>query len=167
MHDLDEGIGWLESLSVRFRPKSSDTYDKAFELAQMFEHSPPPDRATLVAKVSDQAAKKLLSLSAFLAERAMDTGDAKWLKAAVLLHVMEDFRKDYRENIRYLVLVDYAAKSINAQLESLIDGAIPLASDRTKRCLTDFKGRAAELNELDKFGVKVALQGGERRFVQV
>lgn len=166
MHDVDDALAWLETLSVRFRPKNSDTYNKALELAQMFACSSPSDRAALVARVPDQAAKKLLSLSAFLAERAMETGEVKWLDAAVLLHVIEDFRKDYRENFRYLVLVEYAARFISAELEGMIDGAVALASNRTKRCLSDFKARASELNELDKFGVKVELQGGAPRFVQ-
>lgn len=167
MEDIKEKLKWLESVSVRFRPKSMDTFKKVLDFTESFERLSESEKAGLVSYVSDEVAKKLLAFSAFFAELALATSEMRWIKGAIVLHVIEDFRKDYRENFRYLVLIAHAAKSIQADFSGVIQSVIGSASNRARDYLNDFVGRDQELNELDKFGVKVEVVNSQPRFVQM
>jgi len=37
MRDMNDTLTWLESVSVRFRPKSMDTFEKVLDFTQLFE----------------------------------------------------------------------------------------------------------------------------------
>lgn len=167
MVDVNEKLKWLESVSVRFRPKSEDTFEKVLDFTESFERLSESEKADLVSSVSDEVTKKLLAFSAFFAELALATGEMRWVKGAIVLHVIEDFRKDYRENFRYLVLVAHAAKSIQADFAGVVQSVIGSASNRAKDFLNDFVGRDQALNELEKFGVKVEVVNSQPRFVQM
>lgn len=167
MFDVDEVLIWLEALSVRFRPKTAESCEKAFRLTEIFEHLSPSDRELLVTKVSDKLAKKLLPLSAFLAERALVNGEERWIKASILLNIIEDFRCDYRENIRHLALIAYAATFVKVNFQDILKEVLPLASDRARQYLIDFDKRPTEINRLEKFGIKVVFENSEPRFAQI
>lgn len=165
MNNVNDAIDWLKSLSVRFRPKSLEKFQEILVFTKIYMALSDIDRDKFRLALSDVATKKLLPLSAFCAELAMETNEADWLKVAVLLQVIEDFRTDYRENIRYLVLIAYSANSIKADLNKIINDVFWVASSRTEACLNDFINRDAELNMLNKFGVQVSLADGHPRFV--
>lgn len=165
MKEIWDAMNWLESVSVRFRPKSVDTLEKVLEFTLLFERLSAPDKLTLSSAISDEMAKKLLSLSGFFAEQAMATGDAKWVRGALVLHLIEDFGRNYRENYRYLVLVSYAANYIKTNFSDVMKGVLGMASVRSHGYLVDFDGRASELNELSKFGVRISMVDNQPRFV--
>ena len=167
MKDTKEMLQWLESVSVRFRPKSADTFEKVLDFTDAFERLPESEKSVLVSNMSDEVAKKLLAFSAFFAELALATGEVRWVKGAIVLHVIEDFRKDYRENFRYLVLIAHAAKNIQADFVGVIQSVLGSASNRARGYLKDFVGRDQDLNELAKFGVKVEVVNSQPRFVQM
>lgn len=167
MEDIYDSLKWLESVSVRFRPKSMDVYEKVLDFSQKFEQLPASERAELMAKISSDLAKKLLSFSAFFAELAMASGESKWIRGAGLLHVLEDFRADYRENYRYLVLVAYSSKCIKADFVGLMHDILHVASAKAKGHINDFLSRDNDLNELEKFGIRVSILDNQPRFVQL
>lgn len=167
MSNMNDALTFLEALSVRFRPKSHDTYDKVLNIAKAFEQLSPQERASFINQLSSDAAKKVLSFSAFFAEMAIATGESEWLRGAVLLHLIEDFRRDYRENYRYLALVAYSANQINARLNAIIQDLLPFSSSRSRAGLEDFMARDESLNDLEKFGVKCSTVDGQPRFVQM
>jgi len=160
-------LKWLASVSVRFRPKSADTLEKVLDFTESFEQLPEHERNDLVASVSDEVAKKLFAFSAFLTELALTTSETRWVKGAIILHIVEDFRKDYRENFRFSVLAAYAANNIKANLNEIIYGAEKLASNRTKGYLNEFTRRDQDLNELNKFGVEIKIIDNQPRFIQM
>lgn len=167
MEDAKKLLKWLESVSVRFRPKSADTFEKVLYFTDSFKRLSESEKSELVSSVSAEVSKKLLAFSAFFAELALATSEMRWIKGAIVLHVIEDFRKDYRENFRYLVLVAYAAKNIKADFAGVVQSVIESASNRARSYLDDFVGRDQELNELEKFGIKVELVNNQPRFVQM
>lgn len=165
MNNITDAIEWLKSLSVRFRPKSLEKFQEISAFTKIYVTLSDTDKDNFRLALADVATKKLLPLSAFCAELAMETSDADWLRVAVLLQVIEDFRTDYRENIRYLVLIAYSANSIGADLNKIINEVFSIASTRTEGYLNDFIKRDVELNTLDKFGIQVSLTDGRPRFV--
>lgn len=165
MNNVADVIDWLKSLNVRFRPKSLEKFQEISAFTQIYVNLSDAGRDKFRLAFSDAATKKLLPLSAFCAEFAMETNDADWLKVAILLQVIEDFRIDYRENIRYLVLIAYGANSIGADFNKIINEVLSIASTRTQGYLNDFINRDVELNTLDKFGIQVSLVDGRPRFV--
>ncbi len=164
---IGEILKWLESVSFRFKPKSSEPFDKGLLLAKFFEGLSNTDRSSVLKRLQANTANKLLPLSAFMAEKAIDTSDSSWIRAAVILHIIEDFRKDYRENIRYLVLIAYAAKEIKVDFHQIVSSVLSLASVRTHGHMNDFLARDDELNKLESFGIKAVKVNNKSRFVPV
>lgn len=117
--------------------------------------------------INSTLAMKLLGLSGFMAEAAVNADDESLIRAAILLHVVEDFRKDYRENYRYLVLIAHASKKIGVDLKSLIASVDHIASERAKKCLRDFVSRGDDLNRLESFGIKAEIADGVFHFAPV
>jgi len=137
------------------------------EAARLFAASSSSNRERMRAEVSPGFRKKLLSVSGFMAEEALNDRDHRWIEGAVLMHVIDDFGGDYRENFRYLVLVSYAATQTGASLSSVVDGVSRIMGPGAKRLLREFCQRDGSLSGLGSFGVKVDLADGRFRFVPV
>lgn len=162
--DCADLLAWLAGVSLRFRPKTGDTVGRGMKLAAAFERLTPEERLKLVPLVTPEVGQKLMGLSGFMAEAAVNQRDPELIRAALMLHVLEDFRKDYRENYRYLILVDYAARYLSVDFQALIETAIPLASVHAEVRLTGFAARDAQTNQLASFGLKGEVVDGAFRF---
>lgn len=162
---LDQLLGWLDTTSTRFRPKDSELVDKGLQAAELYAEISSEDRCSVSKEVSAQLGRKLLSVSGFMAEKAINTHDGKWVRGALLLHLINDFRDDYRDNFRYLVLVDYASNKVGVSMGGMIDSVIPFASNRSRGFLRDFSQRDGKLNELASFGVREDVVDGTSKFV--
>ena len=160
---LDE----LKKTSLRFGPKTSDIVEKARQLALEFKALPPSERDFIKEELDSSVSHKLLSLSSYLAEFAINTKQSSWINTAITLHIIEDFRSDYRNNFRYLVLVAYAANKLGTNFSSIVDDILALASTRTKNYLHDFVGRDDSLNSLSSMGVKAAKVEGKVTFIPI
>jgi hypothetical protein len=157
-------LAWLASASFRFRPKSLEPLDKGLRLAKFFEALSEHDRSTVLVRIQE-AGRKLLTLSGFMAEEAINTNDSSWIRAAIVLHIMEGFGIDYRENVRYLVLIAHAAKKIGVDLHDVTNPLMQCASPRARSYLNEFLSREDKLNSLASFGMKESIVDGRFRFV--
>lgn len=157
----------LSLVSLRFRPKTNEPVENGRVIAKSFEQASEIERIRLLATINSTLAIKLLALSGFMAEAAVNAADEPLLRAAILLHVIEDFRKDYRENYRYLVLITHASKKIGVDLKSVVGSIENIASERAKKCLSDFVSRDDDLNRLDSFGIKEEVTNGAFRFAPI
>jgi len=155
----------IDSRSTRFRPKSSELIDAGLSVVELYVGLPECDRRAISGEVSPEVGKKLIAIGSFMAEEAMNTNEPKWIQASVLVHVIEDFKDDYRENIRRLILARYAAEKIGANMGSVIDGVMPYSSERAARFLEGFRDRDGSLNELVSFGVRADFSDGRFKFV--
>jgi hypothetical protein len=156
----------LEALSLRHRPAPEKQVALSRALAEGFVRMPQPDRDIATGEISLSAAgKKFLSLSGYVAETAINAHDPALLKLAIMLHVIEGFQGDYRENVRYLVLIAHAAGRLGVDLNPIIASVEPFGSPLAKRRLTEFSQRDSSLNSLASFGVKEDGAPGEVRFV--
>jgi len=162
---VSEALEWLDAASMRFRPKTSEALDRGLSLAREFEALSLSDRLSVQEHIPASLHQKLFALSGYMAEAAINDHDAKWIGAAICLHLIEDFGKDYRENFRYLVLVAYAAKKVNVDLKKVIDSLLPFASERASSYLIDFSHRDNGVNNLSSFGVKEEVIDNKSRFV--
>lgn len=160
-----EALDWLDTASMRFRPKTAETLNRGLSIAKAFEALPLSDRLSIQEQMSTSLQKKLFALSGYMAEAAINDHEPRWIEAAVCLHLVEGFSKDYRENFRYLVLVAYAARRINVDLKKVIDSLLPLASEKAKSYLIDFSQRGDGVNNLSSFGVKEEVIDNKSRFV--
>lgn len=164
-NDCSDGLNSLAYVSFRFRPKSDEwTRQKGALLAGNFEKLSFDERNVITEKIASGLDKKLLALSGFMAEAAINTKNASLIKCALILHVMEGFRIDYRENIRYLVLIEFAAKRLGVNFPSVVDSVTNIASHHAKQHLVDFAARDVALNMLSSFGIKEEMNNGVFRF---
>lgn len=162
---LEQLLASLTTASTRFRPKNSELVDKSLQAAELYAEISADDRQSISSEVSTELRKKLHAISGFMAEEAMNTKDHKWIRGAVLLQLIDDFGGDYRENFRYLALVNYAAKKIDVNMIDIVGSVMPFASNRSRGFLQDFCGRDDSLNGLASFGVKEDVVDGLSRFV--
>lgn len=158
-------LGKLDSVSLRFRPKTNAPIDNGIVIATSFAQSTEKDRNRLLEAISSSLTMKLLGLSGFMAETAVNSHDESLIRSAVLLHIVEDFRKDYRENYRYLVLIAHASKMLGVDLKSIVASVEEVASERAGRYLRDFVSRDDDLNKLESFGIRADIAEGVFRFV--
>lgn len=121
----ERSLGILNSLgelSLRFRPKSHEpveAFRAAMELAQSLSQE---DIARLRGELGESMSFRLMYLSTLAAERAMNTREADWLRAALMGHLVEGFRLDPRENYLRLRAVEYAAHRASLDLRASVRG---------------------------------------------
>lgn len=155
----------LTSTSLRFGPKSNSAIENGKLLADAFSRLSTNDREKVLGLVKPDLGMKLIALSGFMAEAAINRNDVFLIEAAVVLHVIDGFREDCRENIRYLVLVAFAAKRLGVDLSNVAAPALLLASNRAKQALSEFLLRDDELNNLSSFAMSTDVVDGVFRFV--
>jgi hypothetical protein len=160
-----EALSWLSTASFRFRPKTPEPLERASALAQCFEGCGVEERAEVLQRIRGGLGPKLLTLSGFMAEAAMNSRDTSWIRSALIMHVVEDFAQDYRENIRYLVLVAHAARKLRVDLREVAKPVLPLASLRARARLEEFLARDERSNDLAGFGIREDIVEGESRFI--
>jgi hypothetical protein len=155
----------LTSSSTRFRPKNSELVDNGLMVAELYTETAADHRQIVANEISLDLRKKMLTISGFMAEEALNTKDPKWIRGAILLHVIDDFSGDYRENFRYLALVNYAAEKIGVKITDVVGSIMVFASNRTFKCLEDFFHRDESLNHLSSFGIIEKVVDGVSTFV--
>jgi|GEM_PF-2780551 len=162
---FSEAIKDVEKLSVRFRPDPQKLVELSARLVTEYERLTSEQRTALEAShVCKGLWKKLLPMSAYLAEIAVETDNKDLIRLAIMLHVIEDFDYDYRENFRYLVLIDYAARQIEVSFKAVVDTTKQVASARAWMQLTGFADRDPELNKLSSFQIKATQSAKGFRF---
>jgi hypothetical protein len=147
---LDE----LAQASVRFRPKNNSLVDLGSKISASFCQLNAEQRQGLLDTIDASLNMKLLALCGFTAEAALNTREPTLIRTALILHLIEDFRKDYRETFRYLVLTSFAAKTLNIDLKASFESLAQFGSVRANQNIKDFLGRSDELNALSMFGLK-------------
>jgi hypothetical protein len=156
----------LESLSLHFRPKPEVKIEIASGLTNaLFEMDDEERKMVLDETAALDVRKNLLSMSGYLAEAAVNTARCELITYALAMHAIEGFGKDCRENIRYLVLIEFSVKKIGVDFENVIRSVASVASPNVNRYLVEFCARDSSLNKLDAVGVKEDTSTGLFRFV--
>ncbi|MDF3822313.1 hypothetical protein P3G55_20585 [Leptospira sp. 96542] len=154
-----ESISILENISTRFRPKSQEIYEELVKFTEIFLSFNESEKNELKVNFSANLQNKFLSFSGFLAEFAIFKKSDRYLRAALIFHCIEDVSKDYRENIRYLILINHASTLIRSSIKVLMDNVLANCSPKAAELFKDFLGRDSSLNELEKFGIKFDYDG--------
>lgn len=157
----------IENSSARFRSKAGELADKLLSLAEIFILLSGDERKIVRDSISPDVGMKLLTIGTFAAENAMNDHNEVWLKAALISHIMEDIQTDYRENLRRLVLIDYAAKKIGANLEEIFNEVKVVASGKCRDFLESFFARDPNLNHLKSVGMKESKEDGIIKFAKL
>jgi hypothetical protein len=166
MSTADESAAWFSSTSFRFRPKSPEVFERARALTQSYEAMSAAERLELQSALRG-VSSKLLALSGYIAEVAISERDESWIRAGIVLHVIEDFSVDYRNNTRFLVLISHAAKALSVNLSDICSSVSPIASQRARNSLEGFLGRDESLNRLQGIGIKTEIVDRKLRFVPI
>lgn len=168
VEDFRAEIAGLEGLSLRRRPPAEVQLGTASRLAGAFRKMSKSEREVAsAALVNTSVGMKLLGLSGYLAETAINQNDPSVLRDALTLHIIEGFRTDYRENIRCLVLIGYAATKLKVRLDALVTAVSDLASAHARQSFYDFCHREFMLNQLESFEIRADDVPGAFRFVPV
>ncbi|MCW7467838.1 hypothetical protein ND860_18425 [Leptospira levettii] len=157
----------LDKISFRFRNQNSENFQEMLNFGFYFENLSKDNQILFKEALPNIMYKKLLSFSGLLAEYAIYTKDEKYIRTGVVFHIIEDFRIDYRENIRYLILLNYSSNLLGINFNNLILNNISLCSEKAETQLRNFCLRDNSLNSLDKFNILFTLSENYPTFVHV
>lgn len=156
----------LSEMSLRFRPKNDVAVDSLGEVMRIVRDLGLDELKELRVHIDRRLAMKLMYLSVLAAERAMNRRDADWLTIALMVHVVEGFVLDYRENYLRLYAIEYAAWRASLDLQRALHEIEPLMDDQVRKRLGDiFEEPHGESSlNMASLGVEV-MPDGEVRFI--
>jgi hypothetical protein len=141
------------------------TIDDIRDLTEGFKQLGEPDKLLIQDCISGKTGLVLIEYSVDAAEQAINTKDENWLTVAILTHVIEDFRYDYRENILRLYLIEYAAWKLDADVFVILDTLKNITSpDSFSRLESFFEDKLGE-RALKFSGLKEIVKDGKTRFI--
>lgn len=108
---------------------------------------------------------KLLSLSDWLIVEAFNIHDPDLLKYSILLHSIEAFRFDQRENIRRLSLLWYVSKKVHQEPQKLFEYATTISSEKVAECFKEFIKEPDSMKSLKSMGLYIKKENGRNIFV--
>jgi hypothetical protein len=171
MNHVDKFLDAISVLEPRLRRRLGREVEIEIgcTLAENFEAMTPSERSSVwsTGVAGSSIGRKLLGLSGLLPEEAIDKNRPELLRMALILHAIEDFQCDPRENILRLVLIAYAAHKLNVPLAPMIASISNLATDNGKQHLDAFARRGFAFNQLSSFGIRAEETTGAFRFVPV
>ena len=168
MSDFEKCIGILsliEKTNLRLQSKAVVLLERLSELAQAYEQLSSDGRREVFGVISKGVGMKLIALGSLSAERAIDTDNIAWIRYGILLHVMEGFRDDYRENFRHLIFLYHASQRLREDFQFICHNTYHLANEETCHRLDEFCSRDPSLNQLKAFGMKAVKVDNRTRFV--
>lgn len=148
-----ENINKVAGSSVRFRKGMDDILEDASEALSQLGALSADEREVFDEHLSRETGAKLLAISCRFAEKALDHQKTDFVDLAVLAHIAEGFRTDYRENYRYLIVADHAARRLGYSLHAFFAKSQSVASEQTSARMKDFLSRDPALNQLSVFGL--------------
>ena len=165
LQQCEKILDLIESTKLRFGLKDSSLLLKTCVFSDIFLRLSDLERCKLVSNTGDKAKKNLIILTAFLAEEAVNKADASFIKAGLVAHVFEGCEEDYRENIRHLVLLNYAALQLGHTLKNIYDQLnLNFKSIGIKK-LEAFLNRDSTLNVLESYDIKAVHEDEKIKFV--
>jgi len=160
-------LALLKRTSLRFKPVAPEIRYLGFDIFRHYVGLSDDDRERVRESIDDACSKKLLSMSGVLAEEAMNSSDVDWIAASIGMHAIENFRYDYRENYRHLVLAYFASSVMETDLADVVREIESIFSPGGAKCMLDFCGRDDAINRLWSFGIEVKMVDGRRTFAPI
>jgi phage shock protein PspC (stress-responsive transcriptional regulator) len=129
-------------------------------VADCFASASAAQRVALGAKIDSALATKLAGVCGYLAERAINEREAKWLTRALICAGLASRMEDNREIIRHLVLVVVAGEMLSVDQNTLFNHAIAAFDEDAAVFLKSFLSRPSDLNRLAQYGVRSEWKNG-------
>jgi hypothetical protein len=157
----------VKSLSVRFWPKTDLQVKTLEEFTDSFKCLTTEDQEIIMDGIDKEMGMKLLGYSSISAAHAIDTKDEKWIEVALMAHVIENFREDYRENSLRLASISYANSLISTKsLRELISDLRPIMNYNAHKELMKFQININNsIERLKDYNIKTTIKNGKTRFV--
>lgn len=124
------------------------------ELAEIYSSVAPDEAKEIRDITSDDIRPLILGFSSRFATIAVRNRDENSLKIALLVHVIEDFRIDPRENFLRLPVISHVAERIGLNVKKLFKWAALLASESTAKDLRSFSSQRPRARSLDSVGLE-------------
>ncbi len=119
-------------------------------------------RNDLMAAIEDEERLRILSMSEILAEEAYNHKSEAYLEAALILHVIENFKWDARENSIYLAIIWYVAEKLGIDAKKLFNKVIDLNTAGSGRHLLEFVNGPDYIRSLKSMGLKASLDSNDK-----
>ena len=107
---------------------------------------------------------KLLNLSKSTTEAAIVEKNSSLLHNALLLHSVEDFRWDVRENYIYLSVINYGYEYFKKNIDEELNSIRSIFSDTTNKYMSEFFNRPKNSKSLKAMGLMASKSSGIVKF---
>jgi len=150
---MERGCEFLEAVVLEGRKGLRGSPDKwgAFlaPLANWYVSVSQTERAAFREGVEVAQGAILRGISLQLCAAAARSGEEKYLRDSLMCHVLEDFKRDERENARLLAAVQHVAEQIGVDPERLFKEAMAVSGGRARSCFQEFLDRPNEMKTLE------------------
>lgn len=109
---------------------------------------------------------KILSISEQLSELAYTLKSIQFIEEALILHSIEDFRWDPRENLIYLSIIWFVSKELSLNSFELFEACALKSSTQTAEYILEFANRPQAMKSLSAMGLEANKKDGEIVFEQ-
>ena len=167
MNNTEKQFSLLKSLSDKASGVKSTAPIKIgdiVELADYFLTADESAREKIICHVKGKTGLLLIGYTGELASLSIDSRDEVWLIRALVMHIIDGFKYDERENLRRLALISYSADKIKVDFPSLVTSLFALMPKDVRDKFTKFLERPKELNSLKCFGMQEVIVNGKTRF---
>lgn len=136
---FQEQLAILEAMSLRRRPTVGDQVALSSKLVESFDGMSAKEREEVRSVLFDSALrKKLLRLSGYMAEVAINLQRPDLLRVGLALNAIEGLSDDFRENTKYLILIAFAASKLGVALGPIVTSVLSLVSEDARVRLEHF-----------------------------
>lgn len=167
MTGLDECNRIFEEISgtsLRFRPKTKVPIQLLRTAMERAEGLPAAEFEALRESITQGLSFKLMYLGTLAAEEAVNARDASWLRITLLVHVLENFKFDFRENFLRLYAAEYAAWRLSANIADIVSTLDPMMTPHARELFANVFNEPHGQAALQLAHLSVIDADGEMRF---
>lgn len=157
-------FGEIEATSFRFRPKTKAPIRSLRTAMEIAAGLAPAEIAALRDRITPSLSLKLMYLGTLAAEEAVNAQDAGWLRVSLLVHVVENFKFDFRENFLRLFATEYAAWRMGVDIARMASELAPLTTVQARKLFGEVFNEPHGAAALQLANLSITEVEGEMRF---
>lgn len=157
----------ISGISLRFRPKTKVPIQLLRTAMERAEGLPTAEFEALRESITQGLSFRLMYLGTLAAEEAVNARDASWLRITLLVHVLENFKFDFRENFLRLYAAEYAAWRMGVNIADVVSTLDPPMTARARELFGNVFNEPHGEAALQLADLSVIEVDGEMRFAPV
>lgn len=137
------------------------------EVIQNYKLTSDDRRDKIRKELTQNERRSLLMISDYCASIAINNKDEEMLQTAVILHSIEDFEWDPRENIIRFSILWHISEELKNDSVQLFHNAASISSPKGSEYFNEFLNRSKKMKSLKAMGLSVISDGNRISFAPI